>query len=323
MPCDALIEEIRARAGDAFVLECDPAIEEGGRPTQRRCSGPGSSSSVRPGSAASNRKRSWSSTSRGISTRSWRASGRNGATTCASPRRRASKSARAGRDDLPAFHDLSSKRRVAIASPSADGTYFEALFDNLEPAGIMAMFLARLEGTPIAAPLHGRARLDLHLRSVVEREPQRHAQPPDPMDAIQWASEHGRRIYDFRGVSERARTPASNASRRASAPRGRRTPASSTCRSEPCTRMGLLALDGMTAITAARGGAGGRRPRGPDQRARRTAWVEVSRDALRRNLSAVETHAGVGLRGREGERVRPRPRRGGATFAGPERDARR
>ena len=198
----ALIGEIRGRAGDAFVLKCDPPIEE---------SSPESAAMTRAGFTIER-----SAGFGGVQPKAvmvldlapdlekifggfrskWRYNVRLA-------ERKGVEVARAGREDLPAFYELLAETARRDRFFIRGRTYFEDLFEILEPAGMMAMFLARFEGAPIAGAICMGFGARLTYVYGASSNEHRNVMPNHLMQwhMIRWAKEHAYAIYDFRGVS--------------------------------------------------------------------------------------------------------------------------
>jgi lipid II:glycine glycyltransferase (peptidoglycan interpeptide bridge formation enzyme) len=107
------------------------------------------------------------------------------------------------RDDLRAFYE------VLVETARRDGflvrgrAYFETLWDELEPRGMLKLFLAEYEGRVIAGIvllcMGGRA---TYVYGASSNE-HRNVMPNHLVQwtAIRWARANGHRVYDFRGVS--------------------------------------------------------------------------------------------------------------------------
>jgi lipid II:glycine glycyltransferase (peptidoglycan interpeptide bridge formation enzyme) len=198
----ALIGEVRARAGGAFLLKCDPPIEDGSHEAAamggagfrlERSAGFGG---VQPKAVmvldlAPDPEKIFA----GFRSK-WRYNVRLA-------ERKGVEVARAGRDDLPAFYELLIETARRDHFFVRGRRYFEDLFDILEPAGMMAMFLARYEGTPIAGALCMGFGPRLTYVYGASSNEHRNVMPNHLMQwtMIRWAKEQGYGIYDFRGVS--------------------------------------------------------------------------------------------------------------------------
>ena len=109
------------------------------------------------------------------------------------------------KDDLKPFYKLlvetADRDRFLVRGPS----YYDVLWDKLVPPGYMKLFLAELEGKPIAGALafiFGDRCWYVYGASSNER---RNVMPNHLMQwtMIQWAQQAGCKWYDFRGVSPR------------------------------------------------------------------------------------------------------------------------
>jgi lipid II:glycine glycyltransferase (peptidoglycan interpeptide bridge formation enzyme) len=201
-PLGELVRAIKDNAGDAFLLKCDPPIEDGSQEVKALAS-----VGMQPAPAAG---------FGGVQPKAvmvlelapdpdkilsgfhskWRYNIRLA-------ERKGVEVAKATRDDLPAFYDL------LLTTAKRDGffirgrSYFEDLFDCLEPAGMIAMFLARFEGMPIAGAIcMGLGPRITYVYGASSNE-HRNVMPNHIMQwtMIRWAKEQGYAIYDFRGVS--------------------------------------------------------------------------------------------------------------------------
>jgi lipid II:glycine glycyltransferase (peptidoglycan interpeptide bridge formation enzyme) len=199
---DELIGEIRARSAGAFMLKCDPPIEGGSTEAQAMTAAgftmadTGGFGGVQPKAVmvldlAPDTEKILA----GFRSK-WRYNVRLA-------ERKGVEVSRATRDDLPAFYEL------LVDTAKRDGffirgrRYFEDLFDILEPANMMAMFLTRHEGKPIAGAIclgFGQRLTYVYGASSNEH---RNVMPNHLMQwhMIRWAKENGYGIYDFRGVS--------------------------------------------------------------------------------------------------------------------------
>ena len=199
---EALLGEIRARAGDAFVLKCDPAVE-GDSPEAKALERAGLSLAPSAGFGGVQPKAvmvldlapDLEKIQSGFHSK-WRynirLAERKGVTV-----------ERAERAELPAFHEL------LVETARRDGflirgrSYFEDLFDCLEPSGLIAMFLARFDGKPIAGALCMGFGPRLTYVYGASSNEHRNVMPNHLMqwEMIRWAKGSGFQIYDFRGVS--------------------------------------------------------------------------------------------------------------------------
>lgn len=199
---DALVRSIRAAAAGAFVLKCDPAIEPGSAEAKAlehagfAIATEAGFGGVQPKAVMVLDLEPTEDELLANFHSKWRYNVRVA-------ERKGVEIARAGRDELPAFYELlveTAKRdRFLIRGRS----YFETLFDELEPAGAIAMFLARVDGQPIAGALcmgFGPRLTYVYGASSNER---RNVMPNHLMQwhMIRWAKDNGYAIYDFRGVS--------------------------------------------------------------------------------------------------------------------------
>ena len=198
----ALIGEIRARAGAAFMLKCDPPIQAGSSEAHAMTS-TGFTMAESPGFGGVQPKAVMvldlgpdpEKILAGFHSK-WRYNVRLA-------ERKGVEVSRATRDDLPAFYDLLVETARRDHFFIRGRRYFEDLFDILEPTKMMAMFLARHEGSPIAGAIcMGFGQRLTYVYGASSNE-HRNVMPNHLMQwhMIRWAKENGYGIYDFRGVS--------------------------------------------------------------------------------------------------------------------------
>jgi peptidoglycan pentaglycine glycine transferase (the first glycine) len=201
-PLTALIDEIRARAGDAFVLKCDPAIEDGS-PELRALEAVGLKLAPEAGFGGVQPKAVMvldlapdeEELLAGFHSK-WRYNVRLA-------ERKGVSVEQVTRAELPAFYDLLVETARRDRFLIRGRAYFETLFDCLEPSASIAMFLARFEGQPIAGALCMGFGPRLTYVYGASSNEHRNVMPNHLMQwhMIRWAKEHGYAIYDFRGVS--------------------------------------------------------------------------------------------------------------------------
>jgi len=199
---DALVGAIRSVAGDAFVLKCDPPIEPGSsEATALERAGLSIAPSAGFGGVQPKAvmvldlEPEPEKILAGFHSK-WRYNIRLA-------ERKGVEVSRAARAELPVFYEL------LVETARRDGflirgrRYFEDLFDCLEPAGQIAMFLARYEGTAIAGALCMGFGPRLTYVYGASSNTHRNVMPNHLVQwtMIRWAKENGFRIYDFRGVS--------------------------------------------------------------------------------------------------------------------------
>lgn len=198
----ALVAEIRRRASGAFVLKCDPPVEAGDEEAAAlaragfRPVGGGSFGGVQPVAVmvldlSPGPERVFE----GFKSK-WRYNVRLA-------ERRGVKVREGTRDDLAAFYGIlvSTARRDGFTVRAR--TYFERMWDLLAPDGMLRLFVAELEGAPVAAILcmaMGERVIYNYGGFAYEH---REAMPNHLIhwSAIRWAADAGYRVYDFRGVS--------------------------------------------------------------------------------------------------------------------------
>jgi lipid II:glycine glycyltransferase (peptidoglycan interpeptide bridge formation enzyme) len=109
----------------------------------------------------------------------------------------------ATRDDIPTFYAILQDTARRDGFVVRGRSYFEKMWDELQPYGMLKMFMADFEGSPIAGILltcMGERVIYTYGASSNEH---RNVMPNHLIQwtAIRWAAESGYRIYDFRGVS--------------------------------------------------------------------------------------------------------------------------
>jgi len=198
----ALVDEIRRRAGRGFMLKCDPPIEAGsaavkaledaGFQTVRS----GAFGGVQPTAVMIlDLSPGLDKLLEGFKSK-WRynirLAERKGVTV-----------REATRADIGAFYAILQETARRDGFVVRARSYFEKLWDELQPHGKLTMFMAEYEGAPIAGILltcMGERVIYTYGASSNEH---RNVMPNHLIQwtAIRWATEHGYRIYDFRGVS--------------------------------------------------------------------------------------------------------------------------
>jgi lipid II:glycine glycyltransferase (peptidoglycan interpeptide bridge formation enzyme) len=197
-----LVDEIRSRAGGAFALKCDPPVEDGSSEA-KLIESVGFAPAPEAGFGGVQPKAVMvldlapapDELLAGFHSK-WRYNIRVA-------ERKGVEVAQVGRDRLRDFYEL------LVETARRDGflirtrTYFETLFDCLEPAGSIAMFLARFESEPVAGAICMGVGPRLTYVYGASSNQHRNVMPNHLMQwhMIRWAREHGYRIYDFRGVS--------------------------------------------------------------------------------------------------------------------------
>jgi lipid II:glycine glycyltransferase (peptidoglycan interpeptide bridge formation enzyme) len=198
----ALVRAVRDRAAGAFMLKCDPPVEEGSREAATmRAAGFAMAPSAGFGGVQPRAVMVLDLTPEhekllaGFHPK-WRYNVRLA-------ERKGVDVARASRADLPVFYELLLETARRDRFFVRGRRYFEDLFDILEPAGMMAMFLARYEGRAIAGAIcMGFGRRLTYVYGASSNE-HRNVMPNHLMQwsMIRWAKDNGYGIYDFRGVS--------------------------------------------------------------------------------------------------------------------------
>jgi peptidoglycan pentaglycine glycine transferase (the first glycine) len=108
------------------------------------------------------------------------------------------------RADLKIFHDIyrvTSSRNKFTGRPLS---YFEKMWDALEPAGLMKVFVTEHEGQPLSAAICFLLGTQCWYVYGASSNEKRNLQPNHSMQwtMIQWAKENGCTLYDFRGVPD-------------------------------------------------------------------------------------------------------------------------
>ena len=199
---DALVAEIRNTAGDAFVLKCDPPFEEGSAEAAAltraglAVAPSAGFGGVQPKAVmVLDLEADLEKILAGFRSK-WRYNIRLA-------ERKGVEVSRASRDDLPIFYDLLAETARRDGFLIRGRRYFEDLYDCLDPAGQIAMFLARYEGTAIAGAICMGFGPRVTYVYGASSNTHRNVMPNHLMQwsMIRWAKESGYQIYDFRGVS--------------------------------------------------------------------------------------------------------------------------
>ncbi|MBW3636416.1 MAG: peptidoglycan bridge formation glycyltransferase FemA/FemB family protein [Armatimonadetes bacterium] len=108
------------------------------------------------------------------------------------------------RDDLKIFHDI---YRVTGARNEFKGyslAYFEKMWDALEPAGILKLFLTYHQNQPLSGAIAFKLPPQAWYMFGASSNEKRNLMPNHLMQwtMMQWAKEHGCTSYDFRGVPD-------------------------------------------------------------------------------------------------------------------------
>jgi lipid II:glycine glycyltransferase (peptidoglycan interpeptide bridge formation enzyme) len=198
----ALLDGIRARAGSSFMLKCDPPTESGTdveralRDAGLRRVSSGAFGGVQPTAVmVLELEGGPEKIFEGFKSK-WRYNIRLA-------ERKGVKVREGAQTDLGSFYELllTTARRDGFLI--RDRTYFETLWELLEPAGMLKMFVAEFDGTLVA----GIMLMCMGSRVVytygASSNEHRNVMPNHLIqwNAIRWAAESGSRIYDFRGVS--------------------------------------------------------------------------------------------------------------------------
>lgn len=198
----ALLAEIRRRAGGAFMFKCDPPVEAGSDAARALVAAglrnvrSGAFGGVQPTTVmVLDLTAGADKVFEGFKSK-WRYNVRLAERKGVTVREGA-------RDDLDAFHSIYVETARRDGFTPRGRTYFETLWRELHPHGHLRVFLAELEGRPIAAImllLMGERAMYTYGASSNEH---RNVMPNHLLQwtAIRWAAEAGYRIYDFRGVS--------------------------------------------------------------------------------------------------------------------------
>jgi lipid II:glycine glycyltransferase (peptidoglycan interpeptide bridge formation enzyme) len=110
----------------------------------------------------------------------------------------------AERKDLPAIHEL---YRVTAQRDGFTGrplSYFEKLWDVLEPKGLAKFFITELEGKPLSAAICFITGPQCWYVYGASSNEHRNVMPNHAMqwEMIKWAKSQGCTVYDFRGVAD-------------------------------------------------------------------------------------------------------------------------
>lgn len=110
------------------------------------------------------------------------------------------------RDDLKIFHDIyrvTSSRNEFTGRPLS---YFQKMWDSLEPAGIMKVFVTEHEGQPLSAAICFKLPPQCWYVYGASSNEKRNLMPNHLMQwtMMQWAIDNGCTLYDFRGVPDPA-----------------------------------------------------------------------------------------------------------------------
>ena len=198
----ALLDEIRRRAGNAFLFKCDPPAEPGAWPAGaleaaglRHVSG-GAFGGVQPvavmvldltpgpDQVLAGFKSKWRY--------NVRLADRKGVVV------------REGdRDDLAGFHAIYLETAKRDGFVGRGRSYFERLWDVLEPRGMLRMWVAEFDGSQIASIICTMLGERVVYNYGASANEHRNVMPNHLLQwtAIRWAAEKGFKVYDFRGVS--------------------------------------------------------------------------------------------------------------------------
>lgn len=199
---EATIDAVRSNSAGAFVLICDPAIPPRGKEAAAlraagfRAATRGGIGGVQPKAVMVLDLTPDPDEIFGAFKSKWRYNIRLA-------ERRGVAVREGARADLPVFYE------ILLETARRDGffvrgrSYFETLWDVLEPPGMLQTFLAEHDGRPIAGIMlfcFGDRAMYTYGASSNEH---RNVMPNHLLQwhAIRWARERGYRVYDFRGVS--------------------------------------------------------------------------------------------------------------------------
>lgn len=199
---DALLRGVRERAGGAFLLKCDPPVEAGSEAAEalaraglRRVSS-GAFGGVQPTAVmVLDLTTDVDKVFEGFKSK-WRYNVRLA--------ERKGVTVRMGtREDLDDFYAILRETARRDGFVVRGRGYFQTLWDVLEPAGMLRLFVASYEGVPVAGIMlmcMGERAIYTYGASSNEH---RNVMPNHLIQwhAIRWAAESGYRVYDFRGVS--------------------------------------------------------------------------------------------------------------------------
>jgi len=198
----ALLDAIRRRAGRGFLFKCDPPVREGSALARalvdtglRRVSG-GAFGGVQPVAVMVLDLTAGPDEVFKRFKSKWRYN-------CRLAERKGVSVRDGGREDLASFHDLyvETARRDGFVGRAR--TYFERLWDMLEPRGMLKMWVAEFEGVPVASIICTMMGERVIYNYGASSNEQRNLMPNHLLQwtAIRWAAEKGFKTYDFRGVS--------------------------------------------------------------------------------------------------------------------------
>ena len=198
----ALIGEIRRRAGRGFMLKCDPPIEAGSEASaalekagfERVRSG--AFGGVQPTAVmVLDLSPGLDKVLEGFKSK-WRYNIRLA-------ERRGVSVREARREDIGPFYAILQETARRDGFVVRARSYFEKLWTELEPRGLLKMFMADYEGGPIAGILLTAMGERVIYTYGASSNEHRNVMPNHLIQwtAIRWAAENGYRIYDFRGVS--------------------------------------------------------------------------------------------------------------------------
>lgn len=197
-----LLDEIRKRAGSAFLFKCDPAVEAGSpaadalaRAGLRRVGG-GGFGGVQPKAVmVLDLSPGAEKVFEGFKSK-WRYNVRLAERKGVTVREGA-------RADLDLFHPLYAETAKRDGFTPRGRSYFDRLWDALEQRGMLKMFLAEFEGKPVSAIICTALGERVIYNYGASSNEHRNVMPNHLIQwtAIRWACEAGYRVYDFRGVS--------------------------------------------------------------------------------------------------------------------------
>ena len=110
------------------------------------------------------------------------------------------------RDDLRTFHRLLTATGNRRGFSTFELSYFESMWDILEPAGWMKLFLSELDGEPVSAQVCVAFGDTVVAKQIGWSGEHRRLHPNEALDwfTIQWAKANDYRYYDLEGIDRPA-----------------------------------------------------------------------------------------------------------------------